>query len=233
MFAHLMEAPPSLTEARPDLPKDIDEVVATAMAKEREARYSSAGAFASRASVALGQPIDEPSTDRPARRGASRRSRSRRRRRVTIGAVAAVGIMVLVATLLQVVGGGPAEASFKPGIAIVDQMTGEQLAAVPTSRISQPAEAIHANGSFWVHNLDSDSFVEIDHGPEGCSSRSTLPSRRSRVSPSTTGHSGSVVPTPRRSTSASRRRSTSSTSPSGHTAWWSREDPVGSIPSPI
>ena len=162
MFAHLMEAPPPLTAARPDLPKDIDEVIATAMAKERDARYPSAGAFASRASMALGNPIDEPSTDRPARRRPSPRSQARRRRRVTIRAVAAVGIAILVAALLQVVGGEPAQASFKPGIAIVDQMTGEQLASIPTSRISQPAEVIHSEGSFWIHNLDPNSFVEID-----------------------------------------------------------------------
>ncbi len=162
MFAHLMEAPPSLTEARPDLPEGIDEVVATSMAKEPEARYPSAGAFAIRASAALGHPIDEPSAGRLARRRPSPRSRSRRRRRVTIGAVAAVGIMVLVAALLQVVGGGPAQASFRPGIAIVDQMTGEQLASIPTSRISQPAEVIYGEGSFWVHNLEPNSFAEID-----------------------------------------------------------------------
>ena len=70
--------------------------------------------------------------------------------------------MVLIATLLTVVGGEPARASFRPGIAIVDQVTGEPVASIPTSRISQPAEAIYADGSFWVHNLEPNSFVEID-----------------------------------------------------------------------
>ena len=41
-------------------------------------------------------------------------------------------------------------------------MTGEPVASIPTSRISQPAEAIYAEGTFWVHNLDPNSFVEID-----------------------------------------------------------------------
>ena len=76
MFAHLMEAPPPLTAERPDLPKDIDDVVATAMAKEPEARYPSAGAFAIRASAALGHPIDEPSAGRLAA-GARRLGRDR------------------------------------------------------------------------------------------------------------------------------------------------------------
>ena len=162
MFAHLMEAPPSLTAVRPDLPDDIDEVVATAMAKEPKDRWLSAGAFASRASVTLGHPIDEPSTHRPTpRRPTSRRSQSRRRRRVTIGATAAF-VVLLIATLLTLVGGGPARASFRPGISIVDQVTGESLASIPTSRISQPAEVVYGEGSFWIHNLEPNSFAEID-----------------------------------------------------------------------
>ena len=39
MYAHLLEAPPSVTEKRPDLPAEIDEVVAKAMAKSRDERY--------------------------------------------------------------------------------------------------------------------------------------------------------------------------------------------------
>ena len=162
MFGHLMEAPPPLTSERPDLPKDIDEVVATAMAKAPEDRYASAGAFASHVSTVLGLPPDEPRTDRsPRLRHPSRRSRSRRRR-LAIGAVASIAVVVLVASMLQIVGGEPARASFQPGIAIVDQTTGEPTASIPTSEIRQPAEVIYAEGSFWVHNLEPNSFVEID-----------------------------------------------------------------------
>ena len=163
MFAHLMEAPPRLTAERAELPRDIDEVVATAMAKAPEDRYPSAGTFASRASAALGFAVDESQTSRPSgRRRASRRSRPRRRRRAKIGAVAGVVALLLGIVLLQVVGGEPARASFRPGIAIVDEVTGEPLASIPTSVIRQPAEVVHAERSFWVHNLDPNSFVEID-----------------------------------------------------------------------
>jgi ABC-type transport system substrate-binding protein/class 3 adenylate cyclase len=86
------------------------------------------------------------------------------RRRLVVGAVAAVAVVVLVAALLQVVGEEPARASFQPGIAIVDQLTGEPRASIPTSMISQPAEVVYAGGNFWVHNLDPNSFVEIDTG---------------------------------------------------------------------
>ena len=163
MFAHLMEPPPRLTAERPDLPQDIDDVVAEAMAKKPEERFRSAGAFASQASAVLGHPIDEYSPDRPVQpRRSSLRSPSRRRRRITIGAVATVVIVVLIAGLLQIVGSGSARASFQPGISIVDQVTGEAMASIPTSEVRQPAEVIHADGSFWVHNLDPNSFVEID-----------------------------------------------------------------------
>jgi serine/threonine protein kinase/DNA-binding SARP family transcriptional activator/ABC-type transport system substrate-binding protein len=163
MFAHLMEPPPRLTSERPDLPQDIDDVVAEAMAKKPDERFPSAGAFASQASAVLGHPIDEYSPDRPVQpRRSSQRSPSHRRRRITIGAVATVVIIILIAGLLQIVGSGSARASFQPGISIVDQVTGEAMASIPTSEVRQPAEVIHADGSFWVHNLDPNSFVEID-----------------------------------------------------------------------
>jgi serine/threonine-protein kinase len=41
MHAHLTEPPPLLTGVRPDLPKGLDQVIARAMAKDRDERYSS------------------------------------------------------------------------------------------------------------------------------------------------------------------------------------------------
>jgi serine/threonine-protein kinase len=54
LFAHLQDPPPRVTEVRPELPAAIDEVIARAMAKEREARYESCTAFARAARQALG-----------------------------------------------------------------------------------------------------------------------------------------------------------------------------------
>jgi serine/threonine-protein kinase len=39
MHAHLTSPPPRLTDARPDLPKDLDRVIARAMAKSRDERF--------------------------------------------------------------------------------------------------------------------------------------------------------------------------------------------------
>jgi serine/threonine protein kinase len=46
MYAHLLEPPPSLTKARPDLPPEIDGVLAKAMAKSRDDRYETTRDFA-------------------------------------------------------------------------------------------------------------------------------------------------------------------------------------------
>ena len=42
MHAHLATPPPKLTDVRPDLPKDLDRVIARAMAKSRDDRFDSA-----------------------------------------------------------------------------------------------------------------------------------------------------------------------------------------------
>jgi predicted Ser/Thr protein kinase len=66
--AHINDPPPAVSTLRPDLPSGIDEVIRTAMAKHRDARYSRAGELA----VALRKALAEPATPvddvtRPAR----------------------------------------------------------------------------------------------------------------------------------------------------------------------
>jgi serine/threonine-protein kinase len=62
MYAHLLEPPPKLTEKRPDLPDEIDEVIATALAKSRDDRYATAGAFAGALRNALEQRVEVSTT---------------------------------------------------------------------------------------------------------------------------------------------------------------------------
>jgi len=60
MYAHLQEEPPRVRLKRPELPGEIDQVMARALAKEPEDRYPSAGDFARAVSAALaGQPTVE------------------------------------------------------------------------------------------------------------------------------------------------------------------------------
>ncbi len=59
MYAHLMSPRPKVTDIRGDLPASIDPVVAKAMAKAPDERYSTAGAFVR----ALREALEEPAVD--------------------------------------------------------------------------------------------------------------------------------------------------------------------------
>jgi serine/threonine protein kinase len=109
--AHLNEPAPAVSTLRPDLPRGIDGVIATAMAKDRDARYSRAGDGA----TALRKALDERSMSaddatRPAptlatavgdvRTVAAARPRRRRRKWVAaasvLAALAAAGALIAV-----------------------------------------------------------------------------------------------------------------------------------------
>ena len=53
LFAHLQDAPPRVTEARPEVSVGIDDVIAKAMSKQKDERYESCTAFARAARQAL------------------------------------------------------------------------------------------------------------------------------------------------------------------------------------
>jgi serine/threonine-protein kinase len=54
LWAHMSEAPPPVTELRPDLPRAVDQVLARAMAKDPDERYPSCAEFAEAVRTALG-----------------------------------------------------------------------------------------------------------------------------------------------------------------------------------
>jgi serine/threonine-protein kinase len=64
LYAHLSVPPPRLTEARPELPDAVNQVLARALAKEPDDRYDSCGAFADALREALSLEPYDPS--RPA-----------------------------------------------------------------------------------------------------------------------------------------------------------------------
>jgi serine/threonine-protein kinase len=55
MHAHLTTAPPKLTDAQPDLPKELDRVIAKAMAKSRDDRFATAPELVDAAQAAIVQ----------------------------------------------------------------------------------------------------------------------------------------------------------------------------------
>ncbi len=61
--AHLLEPPPKLKEQRPDLPRGLDRVIATAMAKSKEDRYASCGELMEAAEAAAHERSTRPAVE--------------------------------------------------------------------------------------------------------------------------------------------------------------------------
>src|SRR5215211_4200066 len=57
MYAHLSEPPPLVTEQRPELPPNLDEVICKAMDKDPEGRYATATQLIDEAEKALGKRV--------------------------------------------------------------------------------------------------------------------------------------------------------------------------------
>ena len=94
MYAQLYAPPPAATARRPGLPRAVDRVLATALAKDPADRYPSCGRFAEELRAALGLRPGEQAV-RPSPGTTAPESRPRARRPVL--AVAAVGAVIAVA----------------------------------------------------------------------------------------------------------------------------------------
>lgn len=57
LFAHMSDEPPKVTDQRPELPGDLDEVIAKAMAKDPDQRHSTAGELLRDAEEAFGRRL--------------------------------------------------------------------------------------------------------------------------------------------------------------------------------
>jgi YVTN family beta-propeller protein len=102
MYAHLQEPPPAVTVLQPELPSALDSVVARAMAKRPQDRFSDAGELAATARAALQEiPVEAPSAEP--------------RRRLSGMWLAGAAIVALLGSLLLVLltrgGTGPEETS--------------------------------------------------------------------------------------------------------------------------
>ena len=65
--AHLMAPPPRPSTSQPNIPKQVDQVIATGMAKDPEQRYATTVELASAAHDAITTPIPRPAQNQPPR----------------------------------------------------------------------------------------------------------------------------------------------------------------------
>ena len=86
-------------------------------------------------------------------------------RRLPIVGVASVLVLATLLIFVPRLGEGDAAAELRDldaGMAIIDAASGALIAHIPTSTVTTPAEAIYADGHFWVLNLEPTSFVQIE-----------------------------------------------------------------------
>jgi YVTN family beta-propeller protein len=168
VYAHLMAEPPKITEAKPEFPEAVDEVVAKALAKKPENRYPTAGELIGAARQALApKAVIAPPTAPP--------SPLARKRPLLIGAgVAVLAIMVLLGALLLRGGdAGPATPSVSPtarGLADSDRLI-RISQATSQSGVGHSADievgtdpwaVAIGEGSVWVANQGDGTVSRMD-----------------------------------------------------------------------
>jgi len=149
-WAHLEDEPPRASERSPGLPAAIDAVLARAMAKDPDHRYSSCGELADAARIAL-------------RVGAA--ARPQRRTLVLVAAGAALATIAAVAAIVAFGNGDSASAGGEPvvhanSVVRVDPRTNRIDAVLDVGR--QPVAAAVAGKTAWVYNGDERTVSEID-----------------------------------------------------------------------
>ncbi len=190
LWAHLQDAPPSVTSKRQELPAALDEVLARGMAKSPDERYSTCGELveALEHQLLVARPSGPPlplAGERPRARARARtppsekragedraRAPERGRRPLPpalsgrnawlVSGLAAIAAAAAATLLLLRAVGGPAEGT---GIAVdsvgrVDARTGELVASMKVG--DRPTAIALGEGSVWVANAGDNTLSRID-----------------------------------------------------------------------
>jgi serine/threonine protein kinase/streptogramin lyase len=160
LWAHVETPPPSLTGERPDLPPEVDEVVALAMAKDPAERTSAAGEVATGFRSALG--LEAPPVGLPRVRRPRAKPKEPRRRTVIGGVVAGVALLAAAGILLLMSGGGAGDAV--PSANSLVRIDASTNASVATMQVGEdPTDiAIGEDGDVWVINQGDSTVNRID-----------------------------------------------------------------------
>ena len=160
LWAHVETPPPPLTDERPDLPPEVDDVLALAMAKDPAERTAAAGDVAAGFRSALGL---EPAT--VGRVGLPRRKpkRKTRRRRTLIAAAVAAVALVAAAGVFLLTQGGEAGVVVPSANSVVRIDSGTN-AFDDAIRVGEDPTGITVgeDGDLWVINQGNSTVNRID-----------------------------------------------------------------------
>jgi serine/threonine protein kinase len=151
LWAHVHEEPTPPSKARPGLPKELDTVLARALAKEPGRRYRSAGELVAATRSALKLVDTSPAlAARPSRR---------------VLAIAGVVALVLLAALLAFVltrdSGGISSIS-PDSVGVIDPTSNKLIGEVAVG--PQPGAIAVGEGAVWATNVDENTVSRIDPG---------------------------------------------------------------------
>jgi DNA-binding beta-propeller fold protein YncE len=139
----------------------VDDVIATAMAKSPDRRFSSGRELG----AALRAAIGPGPTQAPTR---VRLPKARRRRRVLVGGAAAAVLAAVLVTILVLAGGGGAKKATQTGgvpvrvdsVIKLDPNTLKPVADIKVGNTPQPI--VFSGGVLWVVNSDDGTISQID-----------------------------------------------------------------------
>jgi YVTN family beta-propeller protein len=162
LWAHVHEEPTPPSKARPDLPRELDTVLARALAKEPGRRYRSTGELLAATRSALGI-------------GETTGTRKQPRRRVVQVVLAAAGALIVTAVVASLLLHGGSEDGLSSvsanALGLVDADGDAIDADVPVD--SSPTNVALGDDAIWVTNTATGTVSRIDR--ETRSVRQTIP----------------------------------------------------------
>jgi serine/threonine protein kinase len=148
LWAHVHEEPTPPSQARPELPRELDTVLARALAKEPGRRYRSAGELVAATRSALRLVETSPS--------------ERKTSRWLVPAIAAFALLAAAAVLgLVLTGGSGGLSGVSPNsVGVIDPSSNELVGEVPVG--VDPLAIATGAGSVWVANFTDKTLTRIN-----------------------------------------------------------------------